>query len=83
MDHMMPEMDGIETVRRLRMSDSKNRGTMVVALTANAISGIAEMFYKNGFNGFVSKPMDIGELSKSLMRLLPKEKIIMNDSEEK
>ncbi|MDR0991502.1 MAG: response regulator [Ruminococcus sp.] len=83
MDHMMPEMDGIETVRRLRTSDSENRSAMVVALTANAISGIAEMFYKNGFNGFVSKPMDINELSKSLLRLLPKEKIVMNESEEK
>jgi signal transduction histidine kinase/ActR/RegA family two-component response regulator len=83
MDHMMPEMDGIETVRRLRVSDSRNRSTPVVALTANAISGIAEMFYKNGFNGFVSKPMDIGELSKALLRLLPKGKIVMNESEEK
>jgi signal transduction histidine kinase/ActR/RegA family two-component response regulator len=82
MDHMMPEMDGIETVRRLRMSESINRRTNVVALTANAISGIDEMFYKNGFNGFVSKPMDIGELSKSLLRLLPPIKIIPEKSED-
>jgi CheY-like chemotaxis protein len=79
MDHMMPEMDGIETIRRLRMSESINRSTMVVALTANAISGIDEMFYKNGFNGFVSKPMDVGELSKTLFSLLPKNKIIANE----
>jgi signal transduction histidine kinase/ActR/RegA family two-component response regulator len=81
MDHMMPDMDGIETVRRLRTSDSINRSSMVVALTANAISGIDEMFYKNGFNGFVSKPMDIGELSRTLLKLLPKEKIIQNVGE--
>jgi signal transduction histidine kinase/CheY-like chemotaxis protein len=82
MDHMMPEMDGIEAVRRLRMSESVNRSTNVIALTANAISGIDEMFYKNGFNGFVSKPMDIGELSKTLQKLLPAEKIIPEKSEE-
>jgi signal transduction histidine kinase/ActR/RegA family two-component response regulator len=77
MDHMMPEMDGIETVHRLRQSDSINSSTMVIALTANAISGVSEMFYSNGFNGFVSKPMDIRELSKSLIHLLPPDKIIM------
>jgi signal transduction histidine kinase/ActR/RegA family two-component response regulator len=78
MDHMMPEMDGIETVRRLRTDGGLNSEAMVIALTANAISGVAEMFYKNGFNGFVSKPLDIGELSKSLLRLLPQDKIVMN-----
>jgi signal transduction histidine kinase/CheY-like chemotaxis protein len=75
MDHMMPEMDGIETVRKLRKGKSVNASTPVVALTANAISGVADMFYKNGFNAFVSKPMDIADLSKVLLQLLPQEKI--------
>jgi signal transduction histidine kinase/CheY-like chemotaxis protein len=81
MDHMMPEMDGIETVRRLRTSEGINRRSNVVALTANAISGIDEMFYKNGFNGFVSKPMDVNELSRTLQKLLPATKIIAEKSE--
>jgi signal transduction histidine kinase/ActR/RegA family two-component response regulator len=82
MDHMMPEMDGIETVRKLRKSQKSggiNASTPVVALTANAISGVADMFYKNGFNAFVSKPMDIAELSKVILQLLPQEKIKMQE----
>ncbi|MDR0943719.1 MAG: response regulator [Ruminococcus sp.] len=80
MDHMMPGMDGIETVHKLRKSQDSgglNASTPVIALTANAISGVAEMFYQNGFNGFVSKPMDESGLSKALLPLLPPGKIIM------
>jgi signal transduction histidine kinase/ActR/RegA family two-component response regulator len=77
MDHMMPGMDGIETVRKLRNSGGINASTPVVALTANAISGVADMFYKNGFNAFVSKPMDTVDLSKVLLQLLPGEKVKM------
>ncbi|MDR0946984.1 MAG: response regulator [Ruminococcus sp.] len=76
MDHMMPEIDGIETVRKLRKGNSVNKNTPVVALTANAISGVKEMFYENGFNGFLSKPMEISKLAKVILALLPKEKIL-------
>jgi CheY-like chemotaxis protein len=63
MDHMMPEMDGIETARTIR---SKGYTYPIVALTANAVAGQSDMFMANGFNGFISKPIDIRELNASL-----------------
>ncbi|MCL2264794.1 MAG: ATP-binding protein [Treponema sp.] len=63
MDHMMPKMDGIETVRIIREMGYKNP---IIALTANAIVGRAEMFMKNGFDGFISKPIDSRELNHIL-----------------
>ena len=59
MDHMMPEMDGIEATKILRNMGYKG---VIVALTANAISGNAEMFKNNGFDDFISKPVDIRTL---------------------
>jgi CheY-like chemotaxis protein/HPt (histidine-containing phosphotransfer) domain-containing protein len=63
MDHMMPKMDGVETTRRLR--EFGYTGT-IIALTANAIRGNEELFMKNGFDGFVPKPIDIRELNAVL-----------------
>jgi CheY-like chemotaxis protein len=63
MDHMMPHLDGIETVKILRdMGYSKT----IIALTANAITGQAEMFMENGFDGFLAKPIDLRELNTTL-----------------
>ncbi|MCL2052465.1 MAG: ATP-binding protein [Lachnospiraceae bacterium] len=56
MDHMMPDMDGIETTRHLRERGYKG---VIVALTANALVGSADMFLNNGFNDFISKPINI------------------------
>ena len=67
MDHMMPNMDGIEATRRLRNMGYSNS---IVALTANALAGQAEMFLKNGFDDFISKPIDIRQLNVSLNRLI-------------
>ena len=67
MDHMMPKMDGIEATRRLREMGYTNA---IVALTANALAGQAEMFLKNGFDDFISKPIDIRQLNASLNRLI-------------
>jgi PAS domain S-box-containing protein len=67
MDHMMPVMDGIEAVRVIR---AKGYTLPIVALTANAVSGQAEMFMTNGFDGFISKPIDIRELNASLNRFV-------------
>ena len=63
MDHMMPKMDGIETVKILRNMGYKSA---IIALTANAIVGRAEMFLKNGFDAFISKPIDSRELNHFL-----------------
>ena len=65
MDHMMPLMDGIETTQKLRKQGYK--GT-IVALTANALVGNAEMFKKNGFDDFIAKPIDVRELNNALNR---------------
>jgi CheY-like chemotaxis protein/HPt (histidine-containing phosphotransfer) domain-containing protein len=63
MDHMMPDMDGIETVKIIRR---KGYTGTIIALTANAVAGQAEIFMENGFNGFISKPIDIRELNAAL-----------------
>ncbi|WP_026043621.1 ATP-binding protein [Treponema primitia] len=70
MDHMMPEMDGIETVRIIRNEIGADyaKNIPIVALTANALTGNEEMFLANGFNGFVSKPIDIIELDAMLSK---------------
>jgi len=59
MDHMMPKLDGIETVKLIRELGYKQT---IVALTANAVVGRAEMFLNEGFDGFISKPIDSREL---------------------
>ena len=77
MDHLMPEMDGIETLSHIRKSDDENiRKIPVIALTANAVSGMREMFLKSGFDDYVSKPIEIFALRKALENWLPEEKII-------
>jgi signal transduction histidine kinase/CheY-like chemotaxis protein len=67
MDHMMPKMDGIEATKILREMGYK--GT-VIALTANAIVGQAEMFMNNGFDGFISKPIDVRQLNATLNKMI-------------
>ena len=70
MDHMMPEMDGIETARIIREEiDSEcARTAPIIAFTANAIVGSEEMFLSHGFQAFISKPIDIGRLDAALRR---------------
>jgi len=67
MDHMMPKMDGVETVKYLRKQGYEG---IVVALTANAIAGNAEMFMQNGFDDFVSKPIVAERLDEVLRKYL-------------
>ena len=67
MDHMMPRMDGIEAVKIIR---SLGYTRPIVALTANALAGQAEMFLKNGFDEFISKPIDIRQLNTALNKLI-------------
>ncbi len=65
LDHMMPEMDGIETLHVLRKLDGYELPP-IVALTANAITGMKEMYLKEGFDEYLSKPINISELDKLL-----------------
>jgi len=74
MDHMMPEMDGVEATRRIRELGSEYYQTLpIIALTANAVSGVKDMFLANGFNDFLSKPIDTIKLNSILEKWLPKE----------
>jgi PAS domain S-box-containing protein len=76
MDHMMPEMDGIETTRRIReLSGDRFRRMPIVALSANAVSGMRETFINAGMNDFLIKPIDPRALNKVLAVWLPKEKV--------
>ena len=70
MDHMMPVMDGVEAAHRIReVLAAQKREVYIVALTANAVSGAREMFFREGFDGFVAKPIVREELSHTLKAL--------------
>jgi signal transduction histidine kinase/CheY-like chemotaxis protein len=72
MDHMMPEMDGLEAVRRIRaMPEDRCRTMPIIALTANAVTGMKEIFLDNGFNDFLSKPVEIAKLDALLGKWIP------------
>lgn len=81
MDHMMPEMDGIETLNKIRLKpDDYSRQVPIVILTANAVRGMKERFLSAGFQDYISKPINLGELEKILLKFLPKDSIIPNDT---
>ncbi|MCR4715586.1 MAG: response regulator [Lachnospiraceae bacterium] len=72
MDHMMPEMDGVEAMKRLKnLASDMGTNIRVVALTANAVSGAREMFMSEGFDGFISKPIDVAEFERVMKKVLP------------
>ena len=76
MDHMMPEMDGVEAMKIIRkVASENNRNPVILALTANVLSGAREMFMKEGFDGFIAKPIDIGEFERVMKSVLPEEMI--------
>ncbi|MCR5451778.1 MAG: response regulator [Lachnospiraceae bacterium] len=76
MDHMMPGMDGVEAMKRIKgLKLSNGQNPRVVALTANAISGAREMFLKEGFDGFISKPIDISDFERVVKRVLPRDMV--------
>ncbi|MDR2648304.1 MAG: response regulator [Clostridiales bacterium] len=70
MDHIMPDVDGIEASRRIR-EDSLNKGAPIVVLTANVISGMREMFLDGGINDYISKPIDVSRLNRVLREWAP------------
>jgi len=67
MDHMMPDMDGMETTRKIRDLGYKKT---IFALTANAVVGQQDNFLKNGFDGYISKPIDVRQLDDSLNKFI-------------
>jgi CheY-like chemotaxis protein len=75
MDHMMPGLDGIETTRLIRtLEDRRFAALPIVALTANAIHGMREIFLDHGMNDFLPKPIDSVRLEEILLAWIPKDK---------
>ncbi len=83
MDHMMPDVDGVEAFLKIRaMEDSPNRQTPILALTANAVAGAREEYLRIGFNSFLSKPVAYDKLQQALLEFLPPDKILQAPKEE-
>lgn len=75
MDHMMPEMDGIEAVQIIRRDCGENGSLpIIIALTANAMEGVREMFLQEGFQDFITKPLDKKTLNEALLKWIPKQR---------
>lgn len=75
MDHMMPDMDGVETTRVIRRLLGSNGQVPIIALTANAVEGTSEMFISEGMNDLVTKPIEMRVIVSKLRKWLPPEKI--------
>ncbi|MCM1039748.1 MAG: ATP-binding protein [Ruminococcus sp.] len=77
LDHMMPEMDGVETLHKIRQKPgSYFQALSVIAFTANAIGGAREMFMDEGFTDFIAKPIELSVLERMLRRYIPVQKQI-------
>lgn len=72
LDHMMPEMDGVEVFKRLRSEEGLNKNTPVIMLTANAMAGANKEYMDLGFDGYVSKPINVQELKETIVDVLNK-----------
>ncbi|MBO5278191.1 MAG: PocR ligand-binding domain-containing protein [Lachnospiraceae bacterium] len=75
MDHMMPELDGVETTHIIRRFHKEYDDVPIIALTANAVSGTKEMFLSEGMNDFVAKPIEMRSILSKLRNWLPPHKI--------
>ncbi|WP_097075704.1 ATP-binding protein [Pseudobutyrivibrio ruminis] len=76
MDHMMPDMDGVETLELLKKRHMIDESTAVIALTANAIAGAKDFYISKGFNDYLTKPIDAEALEQVLTKYVPAEKIV-------
>ena len=74
MDHMMPEMDGIETLAKLREDNLVPEHTAMIALTANAIVGSRQLYLDASFDDYLSKPVELEQLHVTLDKYLPEDK---------
>ncbi|AEF86047.1 sensor histidine kinase with ATPase domain, two fused [Treponema primitia ZAS-2] len=81
MDHMMPEMDGVEATAAIRSISGDYFNTLpIIALTANAVTGMKEMFLANGFSDYISKPIEIVKMDAMIAKWIPPEKRIPENS---
>lgn len=83
LDHMMPEKDGIETLKEMRSrKNDPNKETPAICLTANAVSGAREQYLSYGFNDYLTKPINPGKLEQILMTYLSSERILERTEDE-
>ncbi len=81
LDHMMPDLDGVETIKKMQVLDNNLcKETPVIALTANALSGAKEMYLDIGFSDYLSKPFQPEKLEEMILEYLPKEKVVAVDT---
>jgi CheY-like chemotaxis protein len=81
LDHMMPGMDGIETLNQIKIqSNNKNKNIPIIVVTANAIEGANEYYLEKGFDDYISKPIDTDLLEKILFKYLPEELLKNNNT---
>lgn len=81
LDHMMPQMDGVEVLHTLRrLENGPNNTTPVIALTANAIVGAKEYYEKEGFDGYLTKPLLMSELERLICKKVPKARMIKKEA---
>lgn len=81
LDNMMPVMNGIETFNKMRQEKILDKRTKVIMLTASAIAGMREIYLNEGFDDYLSKPIDVGELEKMLAKYLPEGMVSYEDED--
>ena len=80
MDHLMPEMDGVETFRRIRMlKTNRSRDAVVIIVTANAVSGARAMYLREGFRDYLSKPVIAEKLERMIRKYLPEDLLVQSE----
>ena len=82
LDHMMPKKDGIQTLKEMKAEkDNPNMDTVIICLTANAISGAREQYISTGFDDYITKPIDPRKLEEMLIQYLPANKVIYSGAD--
>ena len=79
LDHRMPGMDGVETLRKMKMLDHKCVNSPVIMLTANAMSDAKDFYLRQGFTDFISKPITEQSICRMLLKYLPEELVIRTE----
>ena len=82
LDHMMPGMDGVETLKKIRTQNNDNAGVPILVVTANAVEGAREFYLEQGFDDYISKPIDSDYLNSCLFKYLGEDKVQVKTNEE-
>lgn len=82
MDHMMPELDGVETTKIIRQTGEDSfRNVPIIAMTANVVNDVKQMFMRNGFQDFLPKPLSVKSVGAILKHWLPRKYIVYDEAE--